>query len=246
MRKLARNQSDLYVCSGTNQLANMMVDGKSTRIAGADTPERYPTFSSEIGRMRMLGGHAALDIVNSAHMRDGEKLDFVPDFDSLCRWCVPAGLLTESESDEAQRLALSRGAEAAALHREWLTLRNVLRQLLGARAQATSNTREHESLEMLSRIAATSITDVRFIVVSRSLRPMPSDPLKLPLLRSVWCAIEASSKSDSWDVRSCGADECGGLFLNQSRSHPRRWCSMDGCGAKMKQRAYRNRLRSPE
>jgi predicted RNA-binding Zn ribbon-like protein len=41
-------------------------------------------------------------------------------------------------------------------------------------------------------------------------------------------------------VRACGG--CGWLFLDTSKNHSRRWCSMDACGNQAKaRRHYRRR-----
>lgn len=42
-------------------------------------------------------------------------------------------------------------------------------------------------------------------------------------------------------VRECAGSECALLFLDESRSGARRWCSMDDCGARSKMSAYRAR-----
>jgi predicted RNA-binding Zn ribbon-like protein len=45
-------------------------------------------------------------------------------------------------------------------------------------------------------------------------------------------------------VRSCAGANCDWLFVDTSRNHLRRWCSMDECGnlAKMQRRQARQRL----
>ncbi|MGA0567189.1 CGNR zinc finger domain-containing protein [Rathayibacter sp. KR2-224] len=42
-------------------------------------------------------------------------------------------------------------------------------------------------------------------------------------------------------IRSCGADDCGLVYLDVSRSRNRRWCSMQRCGNRAKVRAHRAR-----
>ncbi len=42
-------------------------------------------------------------------------------------------------------------------------------------------------------------------------------------------------------IRECGREDCGLLFLDESRARNRRWCSMDSCGSRSKMRAYRAR-----
>lgn len=42
-------------------------------------------------------------------------------------------------------------------------------------------------------------------------------------------------------IRTCGADDCGIVYLDTSRSGTRRWCSMQRCGNRAKVRAHRAR-----
>jgi predicted RNA-binding Zn ribbon-like protein len=44
-------------------------------------------------------------------------------------------------------------------------------------------------------------------------------------------------------VRICENEECGVPFVDTSRAGIRRWCSMSTCGALIKKRAYRERLK---
>jgi predicted RNA-binding Zn ribbon-like protein len=45
-------------------------------------------------------------------------------------------------------------------------------------------------------------------------------------------------------IRQCEAEGCAILFLDTSRSHDRRWCSMAACGNKAKVAEFRRRKRS--
>jgi predicted RNA-binding Zn ribbon-like protein len=46
-------------------------------------------------------------------------------------------------------------------------------------------------------------------------------------------------------IRVCAASDCGLLYLDQSRSGTRQWCSMQRCGTRAKVRAHRGRGRPP-
>jgi predicted RNA-binding Zn ribbon-like protein len=56
----------------------------------------------------------------------------------------------------------------------------------------------------------------------------------------------ASAMADgSWSrVKACRRDTCRWLFYDRSRNHSGTWCSMAGCGSRMKARAYRARRRA--
>ena len=57
-----------------------------------------------------------------------------------------------------------------------------------------------------------------------------------------WLADEAVQLLRSTTARRLGAcDGCGWLFLDTSRAHGRRWCSMNVCGVRDKMRRYHQR-----
>ncbi len=56
--------------------------------------------------------------------------------------------------------------------------------------------------------------------------------------------VAASMAEGSWSrVKACRRDTCRWLFLDRSRNRSGTWCSMAGCGSRMKARAYRARRR---
>jgi predicted RNA-binding Zn ribbon-like protein len=54
-------------------------------------------------------------------------------------------------------------------------------------------------------------------------------------------AISLLTSAEGKRIRACAGDRCDWLFVDGSRNHMRRWCSMDECGnrAKMKRRQRR-------
>jgi predicted RNA-binding Zn ribbon-like protein len=56
--------------------------------------------------------------------------------------------------------------------------------------------------------------------------------------------LARSMADGSWNrVKACRRDSCRWLFFDQSRNRSGTWCSMAGCGSRMKARAYRARQR---
>jgi predicted RNA-binding Zn ribbon-like protein len=68
--------------------------------------------------------------------------------------------------------------------------------------------------------------------------PAGLDAILLPVLESARTLLTTDQVHR---VRQCPADDCGWLFVDASRNGTRRWCRMDGCGAKAKMRRYRAR-----
>jgi predicted RNA-binding Zn ribbon-like protein len=63
-------------------------------------------------------------------------------------------------------------------------------------------------------------------------------------LAGLLATLARSMADGSWArVKSCRRDTCRWLFFDQSRNQSGTWCSMAGCGSRMKSRAYRARRR---
>ena len=70
----------------------------------------------------------------------------------------------------------------------------------------------------------------------------PPRELTDPLHPVVHAAVELLTEGPLDRVKTCG--NCRWLFLDQSRNHSRRWCSMDECGLQMKHARFVERRRS--
>ena len=63
------------------------------------------------------------------------------------------------------------------------------------------------------------------------------DALDRPLWDVARSAIDVLTQDDLKRVKECpGADDCGWLFYDTSKNASRRWCSMEGCGSRVKMR----------
>ena len=54
-------------------------------------------------------------------------------------------------------------------------------------------------------------------------------------------AVELLTDGPLDRIKTCG--NCRWLFIDQSRNHSRRWCSMDECGIQMKHARFVERRR---
>jgi len=191
--------------------------------------------------MRMLGGAPALDLANTLHRRDGALADFIPDYAALLDFCLPAQLLNAEEFKAAGRECRKDAGKAARIHGQVVQLRHALKQWLQATATNLNGSKRSSqtALRRLSAAIADTAGDAEFIVVLGSLHTEPKDTVSLPLWRCAAAIALLTLFAPEGDIRQCEADSCGGYFINQSRSKPRRWCSMDGCGNRAKAARFR-------
>jgi predicted RNA-binding Zn ribbon-like protein len=68
--------------------------------------------------------------------------------------------------------------------------------------------------------------------------------IDLPLCLIALSAAGLLTSDDCRRVRQCAdEDGCGWLFVDTSRNHSRRWCDINDCGNRAKQRRYQQRVR---
>jgi predicted RNA-binding Zn ribbon-like protein len=81
------------------------------------------------------------------------------------------------------------------------------------------------------------------LVLDASGRRAVRRPLTAPQMLSVIArdAVDLFGGPLAGRIRACAAPDCSLLYLDQSRSGNRRWCSMQRCGTRAKVRAHRGR-----
>jgi predicted RNA-binding Zn ribbon-like protein len=207
-------------------------------------------YYGALGRVRMLGGDRTLDLANTVHWRDGRMVDFVPDYESLARWSVPALLLSDGEMDLLLVAAARHQTAARKIHGEWRELRGQFKSWLldiaprDGEPPCGAEEAEHRYHGLLTAVnAAIAGIEPRKLLDAR-LNSSVDDLLALPLRRSAAAIMMLIMFPPEGKVRQCQADRCGGFFIDHSRSKPRRWCSMDSCGNRAKAAEFRRRSRT--
>jgi len=174
----------------------------------------------------LVGENIALDLANTFNgPRDGAlEQEFLNTPDDLAAWAVHAGVANERPAVGVRELAQTLELRAAVY--------TVFRAIAEGREPAA------EQLDVLSRLYAEAVGRARLV----------------PAYELVWdgevlgplavAAVELLRHGPLDRVKLC--DGCPWLFLDASRNHSRRWCSMDECGARLKVRRYRARQRATE
>jgi predicted RNA-binding Zn ribbon-like protein len=71
-------------------------------------------------------------------------------------------------------------------------------------------------------------------------RPLTASQVLSMLARD---AVDLFAGTLASRIRVCAAADCGLLYLDQSRTGNRQWCSMQRCGTRAKVRTHRDRSR---
>ena len=198
--------------------------------------ERLPPFP-------FLANARWLDFVNTEPATGGRSVDLIADFAALVRWGREAGLLTSAEAGKVARSpAAAQAAALEAARRLRTGLRDAAAELAAApppRATVVAEVNRllaaHPTVASLKRDAAGAWT----------LRTEPAalSPGTLPARIAAdfarWLAGGAPGL-----LRQCARPDCVLYFLDTSKNHSRRWCSMDTCGNRTKAAGRRARARA--
>jgi predicted RNA-binding Zn ribbon-like protein len=190
------------------------------------------------------GGDLCLDFVNTVSDRgtgQGEHLAAWPD---LTAWGEQAGLLAPADAVRLRGAARRRDAQLARDFHRALALREglyrVFSTIAAGRAPEARELRElNERIGMTLRHARLVARDGQLAwswawTESRS----PFDRVVWPVVKS---AADRLASPGAADIRECASSTCTWLFVDQSRTKRRRWCSMQTCGNRAKARRFYER-----
>jgi len=190
-----------------------------------------------------LGGHLALDFTNTVEFQHTEDAkEFLHSYQHVLAWCWQLALLPDVLAENLQHTAAADPAQAEAAFQSALALRQAIKSLFVAVTQSAEPTPEAQSIFQKAVVQAESHRSIAF-VNGRPLWTWADEPSNLdrPLWPITLAAMELFTSPQLEQVRQC--PNCGWLFVDTSRNHTRRWCSMEVCGSQMKsKRQYQRKL----
>ncbi|HJZ49518.1 MAG TPA: ABATE domain-containing protein [Roseiflexaceae bacterium] len=195
-------------------------------------------FNTHAGNVRLIGGRLCLDFVNTVDCHYcAEPKEYLVDYPALVIWAQHAGLLCDEAADRLLHEAERRPSEAGTALEHAKRLRHALYRIFtdpaGSRADMP------EQIGTLNRALAETADglEIRRTPAGYAWGGKPSrlDQLLGPL---AWSAAELLASADLNLVHECEGERCSWLFLDTSRNHSRRWCSMVDCGNRAKARRY--------
>lgn len=180
------------------------------------------------------GNHPALDFVNTLDERlSPQPQERLTSYAALVEFSRQARLIDENTAGEL----FNRNEKA-----EWtaaIELRERLYRVL--RAVVDQSAPVQADLLYLENAIRQAGTARQLIVSASGFQwswKTPASPE-----RPLWeltLAIEGLLLAENFQrIKKCAADDCGVLYLDDSRAGSRRWCSMAGCGNRHKVQQFR-------
>jgi predicted RNA-binding Zn ribbon-like protein len=209
-----------------------------------------------VASIKLIGGRLCLDFANTVGGRRASsptskkgidayavRDDRLVDYYDLLAWSLRVGLLTDAAAKRLAREARLRAAEAAAVWRRAVALREaVYRIALAVIGQTQPRLKD---LELLNRELAIAHDRLILARVEEGSFVWKWSETKDALDQMLWrvadSAADMLTASDLTRLRQCGGDNCGWLFEDTSRNRSRQWCDMQDCGNVAKVRRFRAR-----
>jgi predicted RNA-binding Zn ribbon-like protein len=187
-----------------------------------------------------------LAFANTRYYRGGDApTETLANLDALLEWCRSARLLSAGGERTLHRVWKQDAAEAT-VFRKAVALRELVYRIFFCTAEDT--TPAAADLDALNRAlqAAPRRTGVARAGSGFAWRVTPIEqPTVASLLAPVsWSAANLLTGPRLARVRHCANERCLWLFLDDSKSGTRRWCSMSACGNRAK--AHRHYARQKE
>ncbi len=195
-----------------------------------------------------VGDHPALDFLNTVA---GDGTDWVTNGADLVDWLERTATIDRSTALKfraGDHRALDAAAARARVLRDWL--RGFLHKHAGKRGSrnlpsdlAPLNALLSEDDSYAKVIARPQVGGHAHLEVARISRWTSPNQLLQPIAATI---ADLICNEDLRLVRGCEGHACILMFLDRTKSHGRRWCSMAVCGNRAKAAAHRAKARGAE
>jgi predicted RNA-binding Zn ribbon-like protein len=200
----------------------------------------YDPSPSRADSLTLIGGELALDFANTSSGRGfPTQQDHLQRPEHVAQWAAHAKVLPPGD---AQWLAEAVSAEPELGERliaEALALREDVYQL-GA-AIAAGRPAPPERIESLTHAHARALSRGALTPVGKNFgwswrpREAPVEAILGPISLS---ALTLLQQADLTRVKRCQGEKCGWLFFDTTKNKSRRWCEMEVCGNRAKQKRF--------
>jgi predicted RNA-binding Zn ribbon-like protein len=202
------------------------------------TVDRPPVF--------FVGEHLALDFLNTAATPRGALIEWLGDGKDLVDWLVQAGPIEPAAAAKIRACgsdALDEVARQAREFRQWLRgfvtarMGKPLRTTAAALAPLNELLAGDNSFQRVEADGRDAEVGCRLLLRRVHRWESPGELLQ-PIAGA---AADLICNQDFRLIRSCGGSACTLVFLDRTKAHSRRWCSMAVCGNRAKAAALRAR-----
>jgi predicted RNA-binding Zn ribbon-like protein len=198
---------------------------------------------SRPGALPLVGSDLAFDLTNTSSGRGGPMhKEHLLSAEDVVVWARHARVLTPADGQWLAKEVVQDTTLAQALPQRTKDLREVI-YAIGAKTAAGGRPAAAET-DLLARIYADCVARARLVphgvgfVWTWDPRQAPVEAILGPIALS---ALTLLTQADLSRIKQCQGDHCGWLFFDTTKNKRRRWCEMEVCGNRAKQRRHQSR-----
>jgi len=179
-----------------------------------------------------IGGHLALDLLNTVAVANGQLTDSLQTDADVNQWLLEHAVAPDPKALEIAGLDLIEKTHA---------LREIIRELVSAKKAGAAL--KIDALNAYLQHGASYLqlakSDANQYRIERVRHKESIEQLLAPIAEA---AAELIALDDFSMVRKCESPDCVLWFYDRTKGHKRRWCSMAVCGNRHKVASFRKRL----
>jgi predicted RNA-binding Zn ribbon-like protein len=192
----------------------------------------------------LRSGHPALEFTNTIHYHASEHPgETLFRYEDLLSWTKKVGLLHREKIEILASKATSQPDEAAAVFGKSLQLREALYRIFVATTKGKSPA--DEDMTIFNAVLAHLTNGAQVVHHAGEFEwrwKFDEEALDVPLYVIALSAVNLmTSEYRQWVGQCADEDGCGWLFVDTSKNHSRRWCNINDCGNRAKQRRFQKR-----
>ena len=192
-------------------------------------------------------GDISLDFANTNNWHaSATPQDYLHNFMDLIQWGQKAGLVTAEQANQLSLYAEQHADKAAKVFAFAIQVRESIYRIF-SNLYAGSPVPD-EDLSLLNSVASDAMAHLQLTALNGEYRwqfPPNIEATNLILWTVGRAASDLLTSSRVSRVRECEDDRgCGYLFIDQTKNHSRRWCSMESCGNRAKARRHYSRIQA--
>ena len=199
---------------------------------------------------KYIAGDAALDFVNTVDWTSrGLEHDRLTSYERLVEWAEGANIVSPLTGAKLRSISSHASRARDAALQSAVALRAVLQRLLTSVAASRVDGDALRTFDPFVQRALTQRMLVQPGATRRTRRAAPrftwgwhdAESLEVIAWSVAAHASELLASDEVTLIRLCGGDDCGWFFVDRSRNGLRRWCEMEVCGMKEKNRRRASR-----
>ena len=192
-------------------------------------------------------GDLSLNFANTKEWHGSQNpVENLKSYADLVTWGMQAGLVSPEAADRLNQGAADHPHETSDMYEFAIQLREAIYRIFSY--NYAGKPISDADLSLLNSAACQAMSHLQLESKDKTFHwQLPSTLLDGNLI--LWPVARAAAELLTSDraarVRECEDNRgCGYLFIDQTKNHSRRWCSMESCGNRAKARRHYSRLQA--